>query len=404
MHVLITANSSWYVLNFRARLIRHLKADGHRITVLAPRDGYTERLRRLGVTFRPLTMDPQGTAPLAEGRLLLEIWRAFRQARPDMVLSYSIKNNIYGALAARFCGVSLIPNVSGRGPVFTRGGLLRKLVQGLYRLAFRHLPVVVFQNAEDRALFIQLGLVRPEQAVRLPGSGVDLGRFAPCPLPASRRVVFLLFARLIHEKGVPEFVHAAQRLIAQGASIDCRIVGFLDVASRDAISRAQMEEWVASGAVSYLGPTDDVRRAISGADCVVLPSTYGEGVPRGLLEAAAMGRPLITTDRPGCRDVVDAGHTGLLCRDRDARDLARKMAEIAEMSPTARRAMGAAGRKKMVREFDEMRVIGAYRAWIAGASKTTVSIPVLPPQASPEIAPVPGALSAEKGRNHELLQ
>lgn len=361
MHILLSANSSWYVLNFRGQLIRELIKVGHRVTVLAPQDGYTDQLRSLGCAVEPLVMSNHGTSVLRELALLYTMNCELRRLRPDVVLSFSIKNNIYGALAARANGVPLVPNVSGLGPAFDRKGWLKTIVAILYRFAFRHLQVVLFQNEDDRALFIRRGWVKEERTRRLPGSGVDLHRFAVTPLPAGQKVVFLLFARLINQKGVVEYVEAGKRLRDEGYPIICNLLGFTDVDSRDAIGYERICAWIQEGAVNYLGSSDDVREQISNVDCVVLPSYYREGVPRSLLEAAAMGRPIITTDVSGCRDVVDDEHTGYLCRARDTAALTDCMRRIVKMSPEARTEMGLKGRQRIENLFDENIVISEYR-------------------------------------------
>lgn len=370
MHIMFSANTSWYVLNFRGQMIRELLESGQQVSVLAPVDEYTDQLRAMGCNFFPLVMDNHGTSPLQEAKLLFSFLRRFRQVQPDIVLSFSIKNNIYGAIAARASRIPIIPNVSGLGPAFANENWLNKVVLALYRLAFGKLPIVFFQNQEDRDLFIEKKLVRAEQTERLPGSGVNLRRFTAEPLGTNENVVFLLFARLIWQKGVAEFVQAGQRLKTEGRTVTCQILGFLDIKSRDAIGRTQMEAWVAEGSVDYLGSSDDVRAQLRNADCVVLPSYYREGVPRGLLEAAAMARPIITTDAPGCRDVVDDGETGLLCPPQDVEALTTSMRRIAEMSRLERSNMGLAGRAKMEREFDEVKVIDTYRQWIERLVKT----------------------------------
>jgi glycosyltransferase involved in cell wall biosynthesis len=202
------------------------------------------------------------------------------------------------------------------------------------------------------------------------GSGVDLEHFSPSSSGHSARpeFLFLLIARLLYDKGVGEYVEAARMLKARRAEVKCALLGFLDVENRTAVSRDDVEGWEREGAVEYRGVADDVRPHIAAADCVVLPS-YREGAPRTLLEAAAMGKPIVATDVPGCREVVEHARAGLLCRVRDARDLADKMQMIASMAPFERHALGAAGRAKMEREFDERLVVQAYLNALAGLSR-----------------------------------
>lgn len=338
-----------------------LLADGHQVTVVAPVDDSVPMLREMGCDFVPLSMDAKGLNPLEGVKLIKRFKKQFRALRPDVVLSFTIKNNIFGAIAARSLGVPFVPNVTGLGTAFLSGGLLQAVAEGLYRHAFKRLPVVFFQNEDDRDLFVQRFLVRAEQARLLPGSGIDLRRFAAAELPpAASAPVFLMIARLLRDKGVLEFVSAARQVKAEHPQARFQLLGAADAENRTAIDRATVDGWVNEGLVEYLGTTTDVRPFIADASCVVLPS-YREGAPRTLIEAAAMARPLIATDVPGCRAVVDDGQSGYLCQVRDADSLADAAMRMLALSHEERVAMGRAGRQKMQRQFDEALVVAAYR-------------------------------------------
>lgn len=357
--VVIALNTAWNLVNFRAGLIKALVAAGYEVVAVAPADEYVSRLQALGCRFVPLPMDNKGTHP---GRDLLLLWRFYgllKRERPDVYLGYTVKPNIYGSLAAHALGIPVVNNIAGLGAVFIRGGLLNRLVRLLYRLALARSAKVFFQNDDDKALFVSGGLVNAAVTDRLPGSGIDLKQFVPVPLPNKTPIRFLLIARMLWDKGVGEFVEAARLLKREGVQAEFCLLGFLDVQNPAAISRAQMDTWTNEGAVRYLGVSDNVCEEIAQADCVVLPS-YREGTPRTLLEAAAMGRPIVTTDAVGCREVVDDGVNGYLCRPKDAVDLAEKMKQIVGLSPEERTAMGFRGRSKVEREFDEQIVIGKY--------------------------------------------
>ncbi len=364
LDILVTVNASWNLVNFRRGLVAALLADGHRVTVLAPRDATSQVLADMGCRFIPLEMDGKGLSPLRDLALLARFARVFRRERPDVILGYTIKNNVYGALAARTLGIPFLPNVSGLGTAFLGRSWLRGVATTLYRAAFAGVPVVFFQNEDDRALFVDERLVARERTHVLPGSGIDLRAFAPAPPRQGGRVRFLLIARMLADKGVGEFVEAARLLRAQGSDAAFVLLGPADAVNRTAISRAVIDGWVEEGVVTYAGAVEDVRPFIADADCVVLPS-YREGAPRTLIEAAAMARPVVATRVPGCTAVVDEGRSGLLCALRDSRDLAERMGEIVAMGPVARAAMGAAGRAKMEREFDEAHVVAAYREGLA---------------------------------------
>jgi len=358
----VSINTSWNIVNFRACLVRALQARGFEVAAVSPDDGYTARLSGLGCRHVPLAMDNKGTSPLKDAALLFRYLRLLRRERPDIYLGWTIKPNVYGSLAARMLGIPTINNVSGLGTAFLRDGWLTRVVKLLYRMALNRSACVFFQNRDDRDLFIGARLVRPEQARLLPGSGVDLDRFAAAPLAprtADEGPVFILIARLLWDKGVGEYVEAARRVKARESRARFLLLGFLDVENRTAVPRETVEEWKREGIVFYLGQTDDVRPHIAAADCVVLPS-YREGTPRSLLEAAAMARPLIATDVPGCREVVDDGINGWLCKAKNAEDLADKMLRFIAASQEQRLEMGRQSRLKAEREFDERVVIDAY--------------------------------------------
>lgn len=362
MKVAVVANTAWYLVNFRLNLMKALQEEGHEVVAVAP-DDLTQvlHLRSAGVTFAPVGISGAGTNPLKE---LLSVWRlrrVFSTHGVDIVLSYTPKGNLYSALAAISIGISFIPNVSGLGRTFIRKNWVTRVVKVLYRLTFGRARKVFFQNTDDLSIFVEEGLVAREQCERLPGSGVDLQRFTYHPMPDRdpNRAEFLLVARLLWDKGVGEFAEAARQVQEEFPLAKFQLLGFLDVDNPSAVPRNQVEAWEAEGVVSYLGSTDDVRPFLLNADCVVLPS-YREGVPRTMLEAAAIGRPVITTDAPGCRDTVVHGETGWLCRPRDAKDLADRMLTFIATLPHERTAMGQKGRARIASEFDERFVIDAY--------------------------------------------
>jgi glycosyltransferase involved in cell wall biosynthesis len=365
--VLIALNAAWNLVNFRAGLIRALVQAGYEVVAVAPYDGYAPRLTELGCRFVPLHMENGGTHPGRDALLLWRFLHLFRQERPDIYLGYTVKPNVYGSLAARLLDIPVINNIAGLGAVFIRDGWLVRVVRWLYRKALGASAKVFFQNDDDRQLFMAGGLVRAEVTDLLPGSGIDLGRFSVAPLGATerpeRKFRFLLIARMLWDKGVGEYVDAAKLIHERWPQAECCLLGFVDAQNPTAISGTQMDAWVAQGVVNYLGVSDDVRVEIAAADCIVLPS-YREGTPRTLLEAAAMGRPIITTDAVGCREVVDDGLNGFLCQPRDAGDLAEKMERMLSLTHEQRSEMGLRGRAKMEAEFDEQIVIRKYLAAI----------------------------------------
>lgn len=360
MHIIITVNASWNVFHFRRSLIAAMLADGHRITIIAPYDEHSSRLIAMGCRFVPLKIDVHGRSPLRDIALFLRFMRHFRREQPDVVLSYTIKNNIFGALAAGALKIPCFPNITGLGTAFLSGSLLQRIAERLYGLAFHNVPAVFFQNRDDRDFFLKKNLVREEQARVLPGSGIDLVRFSPVPLqPCAKRFTFVLIGRLLRDKGILEYVEAARMIRDKHPSARFQLLGAPDAANRSAINARTVKEWVEEGIVEHLGVTADVRPFIAAADCVILPS-YREGTPRTLLEAAAMARPVIATDVPGCRQVIDDEVNGLLCKAGDAESLRDAILKFIALPQEAREQMGRNGRKKMEREYDHAFVIKAY--------------------------------------------
>ena len=355
--IMVMANSTWNLANFRAPVIAGLRAAGYRVVAVAPADAAVERL---GVPFIPLAMRSDGLNPLEDAGTILRIVRLLRRERPAVLLTWTPKPNIYGAIAGRLSGVPVVSNVSGLGTAFIRGGLLKAAISRLYSTAFRKLPAVFFQNRDDSTAFLRGKLVRAEQVRLLPGSGVDLKRFSPpAGPPSGSGCRFLFVGRLLGDKGVRELAAAARIVRRSHQEVRFTILGPLGAANRTAIGREELEGWVAEGLLEWAGTTDDVRPFLAEADAVVLPS-YREGLPRSLLEAAAMGRPLIATDVPGNRAIVRDGENGLLCEVRSAESLASALTRFIALSNEEWRRMGEAGRRIVEREYGEERVVAAY--------------------------------------------
>lgn len=365
--IVVCANLAWNLVNFRAGLIAALIADGYRVIAVAPPDPAMEaRLAELGCAFVPAPIDAMGLSPWRDFATLRAFRRILRVHRPVAWLSWTIKPNVYGALAARSLGIPAFPNVSGLGTAFIRQGLLTALAERLYRAGFARAPTVFFQNADDRALFVARRLVRADQARLLPGSGIDPEQWAPRDWvrPAPRR--FLMLARVVADKGVREYAAAARILRQRWPDARFVLMGPLEVANRTALPAAEVRGWEAEGLIEYRAPEDDVRPAIAEADFVVLPS-YREGLSRVLLEAAALGRPIVATDVPGCRDVVRDGDNGFLCAPQDGASLALALDRAAAADDADWERMARAGRARVIAEFSLDRVTAQYRTALADA-------------------------------------
>ena len=375
MRVALVINTSWNIWNFRRGLVGALQAAGHEVLAIAPPDAYSERLEsELGCRYVPIRMENKGTNPVRDLQLMGRFLAIYRRERPDVVLHFTIKPNIYGTLAARLAGVPSINNVSGLGTVFLIENLVSKVARGLYRLAFRFPHKVFFQNNDDRELFIRYGLVPAARTGLVPGSGVDLARFRPqggVGKAADAPFTFLMVARVLYEKGIVEYFEAARlvRAALPAGTVRLLLLGGLDEAGGVGMPRATFQQWLAEGHVEHLGTSDDVAAHLHRADCVVLPS-YREGTPKTLLEAAACGKPLVTTNVPGCRETVQDGHNGYLCQVRDAADLADKLLLVARLPPARLAALGQASRQLAEDKFDEQLVLRQYLADVAAAART----------------------------------
>lgn len=358
--VLLISNTTWYIVNFRSRLIEALLDSGWAVSVAAPPDDYSREPVLRHCRYLPLPFSRRGTNPLRELATLLHIAWLLRTVRPDIVLTWTPKPNIYAAFVGTLLGVEVVPNIAGLGTAFIRRSALSRVVSLLYFCSLKRCHRVFFQNNDDQQLFVNNGWVSRRAAERLPGSGVDLRRFAPTRLPSDAETAVFLFAgRLLADKGLRELITATRQLKTEGRSLRVLIAGFIDPGNPSAISQDEIERWQREDLVEYLGPIKDICPVIAQADCVVLPS-YREGVPRILLEAAAMARPVITTDAIGCRDAVVDGETGFLCHPRDSDSLAAAMRQMLRLSRDQRANMGARGRRYVEDSFDEKNVIERY--------------------------------------------
>lgn len=354
-----------YPFNFRRSLALAAKTAGHEVVLVSPAGPYAQRLPDLDLRWIPAPMERRSLNPLRELALLAWLWRLVRAERADVVHGFTIKCAVYGALAARLAGIARVGSVDGMGHVFISKKLsacaLRALVRGLMRLAFGGANVrVVLLNRDDVAVFRRSG-VAPMSRVRLiPGSGVDCQRFAP---PATERrngrkgrLCVVLAARMLWDKGVAEFVEAARILKREGRDLHFILAGAPDAGNPAAIPAQVLDEWRSAGFADWLGHVDDMPALLAAADIVALPSYYGEGLPKSLTEAAACGRPLVTTDLPGCRDVVTDGVDGLIVPARDAAALARAIARLQDDPKLAAR-LGEAARAKALAEYDERHIV-----------------------------------------------
>ena len=370
MKIILFANTEWYLFNFRLSLAKALQAQGHDVLLISPPGEYGARLQALGFRWEALPMDRKSLNPLQELRLLAYLCQLYQREQPALAHHFTIKCVVYGSIAALVARVpSRVNAVAGMGYVFTnralKARLLRPVVRGLMRLVLNGRGArLILQNNDDMAAFAKAGLARPELTRLVMGSGVDLVRFTPRASSISQaqadgvdvqptRVV--LAARLLWDKGIAEYAEAARQLKAKGLPIRFLLAGAPDPGNPAAIAQATLDDWQAEGLIELLGQVNDMAALFATADMVVLPS-YREGLPKSLIEAAACALPLVTTDVPGCREVVTHEVDGLLVPVKDAQALASAIERL-HLDPALARQLGLAARARALREFDEKIVI-----------------------------------------------
>ena len=365
--ILIVVNAEWYFVSHRLALARALHAQGYEVVVAAGVERGAERaIVDEGLRFVPIDLRRRSLGIRQEFRTLSALYALYRKERPDLVHHVTLKPIVYGSLAAKAAGVPVVINaITGFGAAFAqpglRGSLLRRVLTGACWFASTGKRTrVIFQNPEDLAAFVNRGVVRADRAVLIRGAGVDLDRFCPAPEPDGIPIV-VLASRLLWEKGIAEFVEASR--ILRSRNVACRfvLVGVPDEQNPNAVPRCALEAWHLEGIIEWWGLRDDMPEVLRSSAVVALPTTYPEGVPKILLEAAASGRAIVASDVPGCREIVRDGRTGLLIPVRDPAALATAVQKLIEDAGLRGR-MGAQGRELAVAEFSEAGTIAATLA------------------------------------------
>jgi glycosyltransferase involved in cell wall biosynthesis len=362
--VLFFANTDWYLYNFRRDLAQALRDQGNEVILLSPAGEYAARLQELGFRWIDFPLSRRGMNPLEELRSLARLVRLYRREDPDLVQHFTIKCVLYGTLAARRAGIRAVVNsITGLGYVFLPGRPLKKVLRFFVRIWYRTVlrgSQVIFENEDDRQAFLQFGFIRPSDGHLIPGVGVDTRRFTPAPFPSGQPVV-LLAARLLWDKGIGEFVEAARLLRRADVPARFALAGRTDPGNPASIPEAQINAWADEGLVEWWGWIEDMPATLAKASIVCLPSYYREGLPTVLMEASACGRPVVTTDWPGCRDAVQDGISGFLVRERDAASLSDALRKLI-VTPGLCSEMGAAGRHLAEEMFSSEKVLAQITA------------------------------------------
>ena len=362
MNIAIVVNSGWNVINFRKGLVDALVSLGHKVYIVTPQDGSVQNIKMWDVKYVHLNaLSRKGKNPVKDLKLVKELKSIYRTNHIDVALQFTIKPNIYGSIAAGKLPTKTISTVTGLGYSFLKKGITHHLVKKLYKAAFTKTDLVVFQNEDDMRLFEKLGLVEQSKANIIRGSGIDTDYFKPSERERTKGpLVFLFVGRLLYDKGIREFVMAAKSVLNEMPdNVECKILGAPDTQNPSAINQADIDEWNEIDGLTYLGSTDNAKPFIDDCDVVVLPS-YREGLPRVLLEGAAMEKPLIATDVPGCKDVVVHGENGFLVAVKDASALLEAMKAMVVLSVQTRKKMGQNGRCRVLELFQERSVVNDY--------------------------------------------
>lgn len=354
MRVMILANNDVGLYKFRKELVEALVKENE-VYICLPDGDFVEKLVEMGSKFVPCTLlDRHGTNPVQEMKLLAWYKKILKAYRPDIVFTYTIKPNVYGGMACASLGIPYVANITGLGTAVENGGLMQTLTLTLYRMGLRKAQKVFFQNGENRDFMVSRGIVRGAYDL-LPGSGVNLSQYQCPPYPDGDTVDFVFVARVMKEKGIEQYLDAAKEIRKRHPETRFHICGFCE---QD--YQAELEALNQQGVIIYHGLVSDMTQMYRIAACTVHPTYYPEGLSNVLLESCASGRPIITTDRAGCREVVDDGVNGYVVRQKDSRDLIEKIEKFLALTWEQRRDMGVAGREKVEREFDRRIVVRKY--------------------------------------------
>lgn len=367
--IILSSNILWTITQFRIGLIKALVSAGFEVVCVADTDEFSslseQKVRDAGARFIRLKVNRKGVSLFQDLKYALNYHRIVKKEKPSLVINYTIKPIIYGSLAAAFRKTPSIAVTTGLGFVFTKNNLLTWFVRKLYWFSLRFPYKVLFLNPDDLNSFIKYKLVRTEKVFWLPGEGINTSYYhadteTSTEPNKNNKMIFILIARLLWEKGVGVYVESARKMKSlYNDRVSFQLLGYLDEDNPGGIKKQMLEKWIGEGVIDYLGITEDVRPVIRAADCVVLPSLR-EGVPRTLMEAAAMNKPLIATDCPGCSEVVADKKNGFLCQPNDPNDLFEKMQQMLQLTPEEREKMGKEGRKLMLSKFDEKIIIRHY--------------------------------------------
>lgn len=360
-NVAIVINKSWNIYNFRLELLKFLKNEGYNIFCIAPKDEYSDLFSTFGYKYCELKMNNKGSNPLEDIKLTYDLYNIFKKNKIDLVLLYTIKPNIYGNIAARVAKIHTISTITGLGTVFLNDNLSSKVAKFLYKNSLKYSSKVLFQNNDDAEIFISRSILSKDKVGIVPGSGIDLNKYTSSKdFLVEDSMSFLFVARLVKDKGIIEYLEAAKILKQKYKDkISFNILGDYYKDNPTALTKEELEIWVKKGVVNYLGYSDDVKSVMDVHDCVVLPS-YREGLSRVLLEAACLEKPIVTTNVPGCKDIVEDSLNGFLCEVKDVDSLILTLEKMYLLDTEEKKLMGKRSRQIIKQNFSLEIVLKSY--------------------------------------------
>lgn len=362
MKLMFVANKLWDVYIFRGGVIKKLVQEGHEVIILAPEDGRIDVEKELGAKVIDIKVDKRGVNPVKDLEMMMILSKIYKKEKPDLIFHYTIKLNIFGTLAAKIEGIKSIAVLTGLGYSFVNSGLISKIAKFLYKISLKYAEEVWVLNSDDKEILIKEDIINGKKIFILPGEGIDTNMFKPSEKTRKdEKKVFLMISRAIFDKGVAEYVASAGLAKKKyGDKVEFQFLGALAEDKKDGFVQEDMDYIVESGAINYLGITNDVPSIVKEADCIVLPS-YREGISRVLLEAASMEKVTIATDVTGCKEIIDRDKTGFLVRPKDTNSLLENIDKFMSLSDEEIEKFGRLAREKVVSEFEEKIVLDIYR-------------------------------------------
>ena len=358
MKIILFANTFEYFA-LRINFLKELKNSGYKIFLIGSSDKFKRDFDNMGIETVHLTINRKSKNPITEFYLLIKLFKILNQIKPNIILSFTIKPVIYCGILNRFLRIPIISTMTGVGPYFFKHDLFNFFMRKLFKFSQKNTTKIVLQNKDDLNFFIKNNLITNAQSIVIPGFGIDANYFSVSTYPKNQNITFLLIARMLWNKGIGEYLEAARNIKKNKPHIDFQLLGTIDKENAYCISQEQIDSWVEEKLVKYLGHVDDVRPFISKANCIVLPS-YREGMPRVLLQACSMGRPIITTNVPGCRDVVIHNENGFVCAPEDVNSLKTALNDFINLTFSEKEKMGLKARSVIETKFEEKIIFKSF--------------------------------------------